>query len=546
MSTHQEQELAALRHEIQDLRDAKALGEDTDNGLEVAIRDQLNLGETVAGVAPLLHKHLGADRVWVRTYDDNLELRDFFWTQPGAAAWPLELPDLLTAVEAQSPLTQDHGQSTLVAQLLDVAGETFGVAALCVPQALSPEATVRVAELFNTWCEHLDNHLAFIALARNKHHIVGALSSALRQPVLGDGIVKALELLKRHIQVDDMVLVYRREDDDQGRTLSYWVLRDGELIYDQHSHQDDPTDAFMATHGITMLLKGQADAMASHFGLKGFREEVLINGVHDRRVVGRMLVSRKGGQDFSTFERDLLERFADFLRQRIVDFNREWRHLALAFPDAIASRLLTEEHYVDRYLRPSEQNVAILYCDIAGFTRVSEQILQQPALIGRLVDKWSAEVVQMIWDSGGVFDKMVGDCIIGLWGPPYFEMPAQQACLKAAQTAQKILTFTNSLTQDPELPDLLKLEKPLSVATGLNYCPLFVGLFGPNENYTGFSSGMNNTARLQGVAERDEILCMEAFVKALGDAAQFSEPRQAKVKNVAAPLRFRALLDAQV
>ena len=43
-------------------------------------------------------------------------------------------------------------------------------------------------------------------------------------------------------------------------------------------------------------------------------------------------------------------------------------------------------------------------------------------------------------------------------------------------------------------------------------------------------------------ATRDEILCMDSFVSAYGDPYSFSEERQAKVKNVADPLRYRALL----
>ena len=93
-----------------------------------------------------------------------------------------------------------------------------------------------------------------------------------------------------------------------------------------------------------------------------------------------------------------------------------------------------------------------------------------------------------------------------------------------------------------ELPELATLELPLAVATGLNYCPLFVGQFGPNEGYTGFSSGMNNAARLQGQAKRDEILCLDSFVEAIGGRASFGEVREAAVKNVAAPIKFRPLV----
>ena len=102
-------------------------------------------------------------------------------------------------------------------------------------------------------------------------------------------------------------------------------------------------------------------------------------------------------------------------------------------------------------------------------------------------------------------------------------------------------SFTATLGESSGLPQLRDLEQPLGVATGLNYCPLFVGRFGPNDDYTGFSSGMNNAARLQGQARRDEILAMERFVEALGERSRFGERRTASVKNVEEPLAFHAL-----
>lgn len=53
---------------------------------------------------------------------------------------------------------------------------------------------------------------------------------------------------------------------------------------------------------------------------------------------------------------------------------------------------------------------------------------------------------------------------------------------------------------------------------------------------------MNNTARLQGVATRDQILCMDTVVAAVGEPGLFGEEHEAKVKNVAEPLRYRPLL----
>jgi class 3 adenylate cyclase len=227
---------------------------------------------------------------------------------------------------------------------------------------------------------------------------------------------------------------------------------------------------------------------------------------------------------------------------RIVDFNREWKQLSLCFPPRLATRLLAENDYVERFLSPREREVAVLFSDITGFTRLSEQVLRAPVEIGRLIDTWSSRAVEIIWETGGIFDKMVGDCVIGLWGPPFYELDAESACRRAAEAARRIRDYTGGLAAQAGLEVLRALERPMGVATSLHYTRMCVGYFGPNENFTGFSAGMNATARLQGVAERDEILCMEDFVAAYGDPSAFGEERSAKVKNVAHAIRFRPLV----
>ena len=138
---------------------------------------------------------------------------------------------------------------------------------------------------------------------------------------------------------------------------------------------------------------------------------------------------------------------------------------------------------------------------------------------------------------------MIGDCVIGLFGPPFFEDEPAKRCANALDAAVAISELTRALTEDPLLKvELERLGEPLDVATGLNWCPVSVGFFGPNDDYTAFSSGMNNTARLQGIAEGGEILCMQELVDALGAPERFGEARSANVKNVAEPLVFRPLV----
>ncbi len=193
-------------------------------------------------------------------------------------------------------------------------------------------------------------------------------------------------------------------------------------------------------------------------------------------------------------------------------------------------------------MKPRVVDAAILFADISGFTRISEQILKDPVRIGDLINGWSERVVGLIWETGGVFDKMVGDCVIAFWGPPFDDFDPTERCRRCASAARLIIDYTRTLNDGMLLPELAGMDPPVGVAIGVNYASVNIGLFGPDEDYTGFSSGMNNTARLQGVAERDEILCMEAFADAYDVEEAFGELREAKVKNVADPLRFRSLI----
>lgn len=530
--------MAANDDQIQALELLEAcwqLNREVDDCLEVATRDRLPLNDTISDAMAILARHAHSERVWVRTWDESLELRDFFWPA-GASELGVDGDVIMAAAQANEPFVHRSSDALVVGQRIDVAGEMFGAAAIRTAAQHAPATVERAQRLLDVWCEEVDNFLAAIARARRKHHVTLKLSAALKNPVLEAGITEAIETLREEVAFDDLVLAYLHENDHDGGSLNYRIVKDGVLVHDSF-RAETQADA-QTRNDLLTLVRSSDRSLAKRLGISDYREDVLINGVRDEQVVGRLLIASRRGE-FNTFDRDLLERFADFIRQRIVDFNREWKVLSQTFPRDMVVRLLSEENYLQTRLQPREQDVAVLFCDLSGFTRLSEQVLKEPALIGKLIDTWSARVVQIIWETGGVFDKMVGDCIIGLWGPPFFDCSARTACAHAAGAAVRIRDCTDRLGDD--FPAVAYAGFPVGVATGLNYCPLFVGLFGPNEDYTGFSSGMNNTARLQGVAERGEILAMEPFVEAVGDISRFSEVRTAKVKNVAEAIRFRPL-----
>ncbi len=531
------QRIAQLEAEVSRLRARERLHQETDSALEAALQQHLCLEVALQRVMPLICQHTGAQTVSLRTFNEDLQLQTY--TYPPSAPTITDFEGIYAELSRGQPDQRADQLTTVLGYPFDVAGENFGGAAILIPQTLDQAARHQAAALLKTWCENLDNHLASIAHARRKHQVTCAISDGLKEPVLDRGIHRAIEVLKTAINFDDLLLLYHHETELTGPILDYKIFKDKQLVFDSGPRKDPEVDAFMRAHAA-QIIQGDTREVTARFKIPRFQEEVLINGVKHEQVVGRLLLANAQGE-FCSFDRDILDRFSDFLRQRIVDFNRERRYLSHSFPPDIVYRMLSYEDYQQRFLDPQEHNVAIMFCDIAGFTRISEQILKTPALIGKLIDTWTSKAVEFIWETGGVFDKMVGDCIIGLWGPPFFDLDPETACRQATEAAYRIRDFTRSLAHAGSIPELAQLTTPLTVTTGLNFCPLFVGLFGPNDDFTGFSSGMNNTARLQGIAEPDEILCMDSFVRTLNEMDCFGERRIANAKNVARPLAFYPL-----
>lgn len=499
----------------------EALHQSADEVLEVALSQHLPLERTLDRMLPVLLEGLNASFVRVHTFDETLEMRDFV---SGVRTHDDDTA-LVAALKEHHHSISDRALGTH----LDVAGEDFGY----VVVELQREATTEDLDLLRTWTETLDNYLASIATARRKFQVIREISRALREPLVEDGLEKAMVVLEKHVNFKRMLLVFHHGDDDEGASL-HFKLADTELDNEHELH------GFIREHANAIINDSSPELLAK----LGFPSHADILPIYDdgrSAPVGRLITISRGVV-FSTFDRDLLERFADHLHQRVVDFNKDWKNLSRAFPPRVVRRLLREPDYRSRFLTPRERSVAILYSDISGFSTLSEQKLREPWLIGRLIDLWSKQVVRIVWAHEGVFDNMVGDCIIAHFGPPFYEGEPALWCRAALDAAREISDYTRSLSEQPEFADV---DFPFGVATGVNYAPLCAGIFGPNESFTGFSRGMNNAARLQGLAKRDEILCMESLCSEVDDAPMFSEEvLQAQVKNIAEPLQYRALSDS--
>lgn len=530
--TEQNARLSLLEEEV-------ALTARIDDVLEEALRERLPLEAYVGRLLDILADATGLGAVLLRTIDENLESASFAWPS-GDTSFEPHLRSMTEATERREPFVHRGADRVVFAEHLDVAGELFGLIAAATRGPVTDAELERARVLVHAFAETVDNQLAFISVFRQKSLVARELGNALVDPVLDRGIDAALVVLRRSVQFDDLLLVVRDEHAAHGARLTYRIIQGGVLTHEADVTGEVTIDDFIKKHAAAMV-QGDSRALLAKLGITRFREESLIQGVRDKRVLGKLVVTSRRGE-LSTFDRDVLERFCDILRQRLIDHTREWNHLALSFPRSVVERLLGTEGYDTALLSPREADVAILYADISGFSRISEQVLREPAKIAKLVDTWSQRAVEVVFSLDGVFDKMVGDCIIALFGPPFFEHNAADACERAILAAERIRDLTRALGDGRDLPELAGLTPPVGVASGIHHGKVFVGRVGPDENYTAFGSVMNNAARLQGLATRDQILCMDSVVSLVGGGPRFGDERSAAVKNIAEPIRYRELV----
>src|SRR3546814_8440843 len=66
--------------------------------------------------------------------------------------------------------------------------------------------------------------------------------------------------------------------------------------------------------------------------------------------------------------------------------------------------------------RPQLLAVTILFCDIDGFTAVSERL--EPDTLADWLNGYMAAMVRCVRDQGGIVNKFMGDAVMAVFGVP--------------------------------------------------------------------------------------------------------------------------------
>ena len=186
-----------------------------------------------------------------------------------------------------------------------------------------------------------------------------------------------------------------------------------------------------------------------------------------------------------------------------------------------------------------ERELAILFCDLRGFTRRAEQSLPFDTVF--LLNRYFEVVGEAVLRSGGYLDKFIGDGALALFG---LDVDPPTACRQALAAAAGIahgLEDLNAVLSGG-------LSEPLRVAMGLHADIAIVGQmgYGAAVGLTAIGDGINVASRLEGAAKEfdaEAVVSIELARKAGFDCS--SQPQhEISVRGRNAPVQALVVADA--
>ncbi len=259
---------------------------------------------------------------------------------------------------------------------------------------------------------------------------------------------------------------------------------------------------------------------------------------------------------FGLFYVDCLTKTFAFSKEELNIFAVIASEAAMAFENARAheelTRRLAERKALERFLSSAvldkiqanpdsvhlggeNQIVTMLFADIRGFTRMSENM--EPSAVVELLNEYFSEMTEIVFEFGGTLDKYLGDGLMALFGTPLVRPDDVQRAVRTAIEMQWALRRLNKQWQ-------AQGRNILEAGIGINTGPVTAGSIGSPRrmDYTVIGDAVNLSSRLCARAKPGQILISDSTFKGMGRSFDSKKLEPIQVKGKEKPVLVHEVL----
>ena len=190
--------------------------------------------------------------------------------------------------------------------------------------------------------------------------------------------------------------------------------------------------------------------------------------------------------------------------------------------------------------------MTIMFCDVRGFTSISEKLKSRPEVLTDVINTLLTELSQKILETGGTIDKYMGDCIMAFWNAPVLDPMHAENAVQAARAMATSVDEINQLIEEKE-GENFELKIGIGIATG----ECVVGNMGSKQrfDYTVLGDVVNLASRLEGQTKAygtTTIICKNTAKAISGEIPDTVEIDRIRVKGKQEPETIFGVFDTKL
>ena len=260
-------------------------------------------------------------------------------------------------------------------------------------------------------------------------------------------------------------------------------------------------------------------------------------------VIGIIHVdSRMQAKTFTSDDLELITALSNYAAVAIqqASLNKEVQEEKVArerltkfFSPSVVTRILSEGEK-----KVQELDVSVLFADIVGFTPMAERMEAQEVVT--LLNEYFSRMEEPIFEHDGTVDKFIGDCIMAVFGAPYFQ---EDHAERAVTVALEMMGRLHELNKE-------RGGEPIQMRMGINSGSALSGPIGSGKrrDFTVLGDTVNIASRIESmiakagkivIGEKTHDLVEGKFeVKDMGTVALKGKEKNVRVYEVVSEKKY--------